>query len=815
MLYSFFCFPFSICDVSDPSSISNDCLKGLGFYHAGPVDVELPAKALNVGNEKSMSQVIGYFNQPISFDNGYEIPTNLINHFIDSFPDLDGSSTLITENISFCDIELDQLETEFNTGSDYSIWMHIAQDDPESGNGELFLKALVNNEIAPQGKHLTHLENTQNAINNANSSTIDIVYATLGNLVMNKRSDGFETSNLEVIDCIPRLSSLSYMFLSSGIPVRNENSISQTKFEFHAPSKAFPGMLSQFNEDGKVWISYYSGKEEPHKFHGFYYDLEAEFYNDFKYPENPYRLFNFFIPRNQLNNCEINVASGIMELSKDIILPNTQDGGKGKKILQHLSDLGKFDTRAGLTKINVCPDILDENIWNSAEEIYAYNGYTVYKYDDGNATRMISCIDDPEDPDELIYFEYIYDLDYSAGCWVSTEPVDTDLQELANLLNDIQTTIEWSHIVLDGIGATGVPIVSQLSDFINAGIYGLEGQAGNAIISVAAIAFEGAILFRAPNRLGKSSIKVTNSGITHAGKAVFKNSVDELVEIPVDELSEKLYEAVGESDGLFNYYSKKLVGDLDPKKNLELLGVFAENPKLVRAWEKLFHNTIPQAIRTNTTYLSAASKQIDNYGSQIAFQFERTLPHIDAGDLDDFFLKLDNPKSIDHVKSLAGDFENIPGINLSAYVPNNLPNVDIPAPGTWADPLLYLPGNAAKTFTGSTAKTLSPNQKIYRVLGEDQSSLGGYWTYQLPSSKAELFGGTAVRPEWNAATHYVEYTVPSGGLKVWDGPTASQRILDEIDEVNLPGGDLQIYIPDPYRQVGSAFENLPKIPISL
>jgi len=78
-----------------------------------------------------------------------------------------------------------------------------------------------------------------------------------------------------------------------------------------------------------------------------------------------------------------------------------------------------------------------------------------------------------------------------------------------------------------------------------------------------------------------------------------------------------------------------------------------------------------------------------------------------------------------------------------------------------------------------------------------------------------LFGGTAVRPEWNAATHYVEYIVPSGGLKVWDGPAASQRIIDEIDEVNLPGGATQIYVPEPNRQVGSGFENLPKIPISL
>ena len=237
----------------------------------------------------------------------------------------------------------------------------------------------------------------------------------------------------------------------------------------------------------------------------------------------------------------------------------------------------------------------------------------------------------------------------------------------------------------------------------------------------------------------------------------------------------------------------------------------------LKAWEKVFHVDIPQLVRTNTTYLSAISKQVDNYGDDIVFQLERVLPHIDPADYDNFFTALDNPKSLDHVRSIVGDFESIPGINLSAFDPNapRLPEVEIPAPNTWLNPWLVLPADEAINFTNATAKSLAPGQKIYRVLGENQSSQGGYWTYDLPASKADLFGGTAVRPEWNAATHYVEYIVPSGGLKVWDGPAASQRIIDEIDEVNLPGGATQIYVPEPNRQVGSGFENLPKIPISL
>lgn len=37
---------------------------------------------------------------------------------------------------------------------------------------------------------------------------------------------------------------------------------------------------------------------------------------------------------------------------------------------------------------------------------------------------------------------------------------------------------------------------------------------------------------------------------------------------------------------------------------------------------------------------------------------------------------------------------------------------------------------------------------------------GAFWTYDLPTNKSELYGGTAVRPEWNNGTSFVEYTVP-------------------------------------------------------
>ena len=64
-------------------------------------------------------------------------------------------------------------------------------------------------------------------------------------------------------------------------------------------------------------------------------------------------------------------------------------------------------------------------------------------------------------------------------------------------------------------------------------------------------------------------------------------------------------------------------------------------------------------------------------------------------------------------------------------------------------------------------------------------------------------------------THYIEYSVPEGGLKVWEGPTASQPILDDINEVSLLGGATQIYIPAPYRQTENDFKDLPILKIEL
>lgn len=79
---------------------------------------------------------------------------------------------------------------------------------------------------------------------------------------------------------------------------------------------------------------------------------------------------------------------------------------------------------------------------------------------------------------------------------------------------------------------------------------------------------------------------------------------------------------------------------------------------------------------------------------------------------------------------------------------------------------------------------------------------------------SQQFGSSSARPEWNAASHYVECTIPTNGLKVWDGPAARQAILENINQAHLPGGSTQIYIPDILRQDPS-FSNLTLFPINL
>ncbi|MFO0321361.1 MAG: hypothetical protein ACK504_02925 [Bacteroidota bacterium] len=79
----------------------------------------------------------------------------------------------------------------------------------------------------------------------------------------------------------------------------------------------------------------------------------------------------------------------------------------------------------------------------------------------------------------------------------------------------------------------------------------------------------------------------------------------------------------------------------------------------------------------------------------------------------------------------------------------------------------------------------------------------------IVNNLTEVIGGTAVMPEWNGFTKVFEYTVPSGGIKVWKGKAAAQPIsqLPQLQSNThmLAGGEYQIFINDILRN--QAFED--------
>lgn len=250
-----------------------------------------------------------------------------------------------------------------------------------------------------------------------------------------------------------------------------------------------------------------------------------------------------------------------------------------------------------------------------------------------------------------------------------------------------------------------------------------------------------------------------------------------------------------------------LRADLEASK--KLLEAIGENPKLIDSWKVLEKASVDQLIRQKPENLEVFKNLIGQYPDIDYSKVNRVLDkQIDPNG----FIKNDLGgilKGKDHLRTLVGDFENVPGVSFRSFIDNSLSKTKVNSPIKWNDSNLDLPDWAHETFTTkATPRDLPEGTKIYRVFGVEQNPKGAFWTYDLPTNKAELYGGTAVRPEWNNATSFVEYTVPKGGLKIWEGPAASQRVVEDVDDFMLEGGTVQIYIPENLRA------NLPDLPIN-
>jgi hypothetical protein len=258
----------------------------------------------------------------------------------------------------------------------------------------------------------------------------------------------------------------------------------------------------------------------------------------------------------------------------------------------------------------------------------------------------------------------------------------------------------------------------------------------------------------------------------------------------------KLY---GQVKGLERELRKTFMADFG--NDAALLAKFEEgSDKLVEAWRVFFEAGVDQTIRSNADNLIILEVKLYEFPDVDFSKINRVIANQLEPNIYISSRLGGNIKGKDHLRTLVGDFENVPGISPKKYSNNSLTKQKSPAPADWADPDLDLPDWASETFSISvTPKVLPEGTKIYRVIGDGQNPKGAFWTYDLPAKKEDLYGGTAVRPEWNNAKWYVEYIVGQGGLKVWDGPTASQRVIDDVNDFMLEGGATQIYIPDKIR----------------
>ena len=106
-----------------------------------------------------------------------------------------------------------------------------------------------------------------------------------------------------------------------------------------------------------------------------------------------------------------------------------------------------------------------------------------------------------------------------------------------------------------------------------------------------------------------------------------------------------------------------------------------------------------------------------------------------------------------------------------------------------------LPAREAANFQSAEPAYLQPGEKIYRVQGGPAGPNGGYYTREPPSSMEQFRRDNAVRENWNNGSQIQEVTVGPNGMKVWQGPAASQNVADVPTGYHYPGGGQQIYVP--------------------
>ena len=106
--------------------------------------------------------------------------------------------------------------------------------------------------------------------------------------------------------------------------------------------------------------------------------------------------------------------------------------------------------------------------------------------------------------------------------------------------------------------------------------------------------------------------------------------------------------------------------------------------------------------------------------------------------------------------------------------------------------------SAYSTFHNAEAVTIAPGETLYRVVDPSSSDNSICWMreaeFRALKSRDDWRRGFAVWRFWNRNGEYVTYKVPpGGGLRVWEGATASQQ-LEKGSNYALEGGRKQIVL---------------------
>ncbi|MDR7015326.1 hypothetical protein [Acinetobacter sp. 3657] len=107
--------------------------------------------------------------------------------------------------------------------------------------------------------------------------------------------------------------------------------------------------------------------------------------------------------------------------------------------------------------------------------------------------------------------------------------------------------------------------------------------------------------------------------------------------------------------------------------------------------------------------------------------------------------------------------------------------------------------DAYATFATKKIKavTIPEGEVLYRVVDPTSADNSICWMrkaeFDKLKSKSDWRRKFAVWANWNSNGEYVTYTVPKGGLNVWEGPAASQE-LDKLKGYVLEGGGKQIVL---------------------